>query len=199
MSIVFINRYLSVINPKISCILQAHAQVYKEMSFADQFTDSIKRIGSDEVKGVVKSAVSKMSESLSQLNYLSEVALKHLFDALSKTDATSLDALNGIIEGILDKPLQRMFLAIHIRFIEAIKILHEKHKVDTQIGQALKAVIQDGTKCLLNTGVSTFGFIIMRTGKVQLALDKVKTSIFFFVNSFDKGILILVFSFNGAY
>lgn len=129
--------------------------------------------------GVVNSAVRKMSESLSQLNYLSEVALKHLFDALSKTDATSLDAFHGIIEGILDKPLQRMFQAIKIRFREAIKILQEKRKVDTQIGQALKEVIEDSTKCLLNTGVSTFGFIIMRTGQVQLALDKVKTSIIF--------------------
>lgn len=156
--------------------LQAYAITVGYYEMPISLSSNINRLG--PMSAVVRPAMEKMAESLSRLQYLSNVATKNLYDSFANSDATKLSGVRGTMSSLMEEPTKTVISTIKTLFQQASTIQRSMRNADTSIGQTLKVAIEDGTKCLVDMGASVYSSMIMRTGTVQLTLQKVGTTIF---------------------
>lgn len=128
------------------------------------------------MSAVVLPAIQKSADTLSQTQYAIYVEVNNLYDSFGPgvTNVTpQLEKLRVQVLGILSDPSLRNSQTTRALLQQALTIQRTMANVDTQLGQILKAAIEDGTKCLREFGSSVSMSLAMKTGIVPARTQKV--------------------------
>lgn len=128
------------------------------------------------MSAVVLPAIQKSADSLSHTQYAINVEVSNLYDSFGPgvTNVTlQLDKLRVQVLGILGAPSLKNSQTTRALLIRASAIQQSLTNVDIQLGQILKAAIEDGSKCLRELGSAVSMSLAMRTGTVPATSQKV--------------------------
>lgn len=151
---------------------------YNQVAVPQELVNTVNSLG--VVSAVILPAIQKSADSLSQIQYAINVEVSNLYDSFGAgvTNVTpQLEKLRVQVLGILADPNFKNSNTTRALLMRAASILQSMDNVDIQLGQILKAAIEDGSKCLRQLGSSVSMSLAMKTGIVPATSQKVRTHV----------------------
>lgn len=152
----------------------AAAPYYFQVPISNDFQNDINALGG--VASVIQPTVEKTANSLSKLQYFISVAVSNLYDAVAKNDVSDLATE---VTGTLAVPTMKFVNMARKHMQAGAALQRNTPNIDIPLVQMLKDFIEDGNKCVSDIGVSIGSGLIMNTGSVTSASQKVRHEQYF--------------------